>query len=237
MAINESISAKCGQMASRDPPEAWELPLSTPAREAGRVELGAGAAVLTGYAADRAAALLKLIEAIGAAAPIRRMMTPGGGRRSVAMTNCGAAGWVTDQSGYRYTAEDPLASRPWPPMPEEFAVLAREAAREAGFAEFSPDACLINRYEPGARMSLHQDKDERDMDAPIVSVSLGLPALFLWGGPKRADRPRRIPLLHGDVVVWGGPSRLIFHGVHALPAGVHPLTGALRYNLTFRKAR
>jgi alkylated DNA repair protein (DNA oxidative demethylase) len=219
------------------PPELWELPLPPPPRPAGRVELDAGATLLTGYAVDRAAALMASIEAIGAAAPFRRMVTPGGWRMSVAMTNCGAAGWVTDKTGYRYTAEDPLAARAWPPMPEEFAMLAREAAREAGFAEFTPDVCLINRYEPGARMSLHQDIDERDMGAPIVSVSLGLPALFLWGGPKRGDRPRRIPLLHGDVVVWGGPSRLIFHGVHALPAGVHALTGALRYNLTFRKAR
>jgi alkylated DNA repair protein (DNA oxidative demethylase) len=208
-----------------------------PARAVGRVELDAGATVLTGYASDRAATLMSLIQGIGAAAPFRRMVTPGGRPMSVAMTNCGAAGWVTDESGYRYTAEDPLAARPWPAMPEAFAMLAREAARAAGFAEFSPDACLINRYEPGARMSLHQDKDERDMGAPIVSVSLGLPALFLWGGKKRSDRPRRIPLLHGDVVVWGGPSRLTFHGVHPLPAGVHPLTGAWRYNLTFRKAR
>jgi alkylated DNA repair protein (DNA oxidative demethylase) len=156
---------------------------------------------------------------------------------SVAMTNCGPAGWVTDKTGYRYTGEDPLTGRSWPDMPEEFARLAREAARSAGFADFSPDACLINRYEPGARLSLHQDRDEQDMLAPIVSVSLGLPALFLWGGLKRGERPRRVPVMHGDVVVWGGRSRLIFHGVHPLQAGVHPLTGALRYNLTFRKAR
>ncbi len=193
--------------------------------------------MLSGYAADRAAALVTLIEAIGAAAPFRRMVTPGGWPMSVAMTNCGAAGWVTDRTGYRYAAADPSTARAWPAMPEEFAMLAREAAREAGFADFVPDACLINRYEPGARMSLHQDKDERDMNAPIVSVSLGLPALFLWGGLVRSDRPRRIPLSHGDVVVWGGPSRLNFHGVHPLAAGAHPLTGALRYNLTFRKAR
>jgi alkylated DNA repair protein (DNA oxidative demethylase) len=219
------------------PPEIWELPLPAPPRPAGRVELGTGASVLTGYAADRAAALLALIEALSAAAPFRLMVTPGGRPMSVAMTNCGPAGWVTDKTGYRYTAADPLTARPWPGMPEEFAALAREAAHLAGFADFAPDACLINRYEPGARMSLHQDRDENDMDAPIVSVSLGLPALFLWGGLERSDRSRRIPLLHGDVVVWGGPSRLIFHGVHPLPAGVHPLTGALRYNLTFRKAR
>ncbi len=193
--------------------------------------------MLAGHAADRAAELVSLIQTIGAAAPFRRMVTPGGRPMSVAMTNCGPMGWVTDRSGYRYTAADPLTERPWPAMPEEFALLAREAANEAGFADFSPDACLINRYEPGARMSLHQDKDERDMNAPIVSVSLGLPALFLWGGLVRSARPRRIPLVHGDIVVWGGPARLNFHGVHPLPAGAHALTGALRYNLTFRKAR
>jgi alkylated DNA repair protein (DNA oxidative demethylase) len=193
--------------------------------------------VLAGHAADQGAALFAVVEALGAAAPFRRMMTPGGFRMSVAMTNCGAAGWVTDRSGYRYTSEDPLTGRPWPPMPEVFSTLAREAAGAAGFANFSPDACLINRYEPGARMSLHQDRDERDLAAPIVSVSLGLPAIFLWGGRQRGDRPRRIPLAHGDVVVWGGPARMTFHGVNALPAGVHPLTGAFRYNLTFRQAR
>jgi alkylated DNA repair protein (DNA oxidative demethylase) len=193
--------------------------------------------VLTEYAADRGGALLAIIEALSVAAPFRRMVTPGGLRMSVAMTNCGAAGWVTDATGYRYTAEDPSTGRPWPQMPEGFAALACEAASAAGFADFSPDACLVNRYEPGARLSLHQDRDECDFAAPIVSVSLGLPALFLWGGEKRSDRPHRIPLTHGDVVVWGGPARMTFHGVHALPAGVHPLTGAFRYNLTFRKAR
>ena len=218
-------------------PEICELPLPSPPRTAGRVELGAGATVLAGYAADREAALMTQIEAISAAAPFRQMVTPGGWRMSVAMTNCGPAGWVTDKTGYRYTGEDPLTGRSWPDMPEEFARLAREAARSAGFADFSPDACLIYRYEPGARLSLHQDRDEQDMLAPIVSVSLGLPALFLWGGLKRGERPRRVPVMHGDVVVWGGRSRLIFHGVHPLQAGVHPLTGALRYNLTFRKAR
>jgi alkylated DNA repair protein (DNA oxidative demethylase) len=218
-------------------PELWELPLPSPLRPAGRIELGAGATLLAGHAADRGAALLAMVGAINAAAPFRRMATPGGFRMSVAMTNCGTAGWVTDRSGYRYTAEDPLTGRAWPPMPEDFSVLAREAADAAGFADFSPDACLINRYEPGARMSLHQDRDERDFGAPIVSVSLGLPAVFLWGGEQRSDRPRGIPLAHGDVVVWGGAARMTFHGVKALPAGVHPLTGAFRYNLTFRRAR
>lgn len=219
------------------PPESFELPLPSIRPVAGRIELGAGATVLAGYAAERAAVLVALIEAISAAAPLRRMVTPSGWRMSVAMTNCGPVGWVTDKSGYRYTGEDPLTGRSWPDMPEEFTRLASEAAESAGFADFSPDACLINRYEPGAHLSLHQDRDEKDMHAPIVSVSLGLAALFLWGGSARSARVRRVPLLHGDVVVWGGPSRLTFHGVHKLCADVHPLTGTLRYNLTFRKAR
>lgn len=217
------------------PPETLELPLPSPPRPE-RIELDDGATVLSGYAADRAAALMATIEAINAVAPFRQMATPGG-RMSVAMSNCGSAGWVADTRGYRYTAEDPLSGQPWPKMPEGFAALARQAASAAGFDGFSPDACLINRYEPGSRLSLHQDRDERDFGAPIVSVSLGLPAIFLWGGQKRTDRTRRIPLTHGDVVVWGGAARKTFHGVHALAAGVHPLTGAFRYNLTFRKAR
>jgi alkylated DNA repair protein (DNA oxidative demethylase) len=156
---------------------------------------------------------------------------------SVAMTNCGDAGWVTDRTGYRYDRIDPDTGRTWPVMPPVFAALAATAAGAAGYAGFTPDACLINRYEPGARMSLHQDRNERDVSAPIVSVSLGLPAIFLWGGHKRAQRPARVPLIHGDVVVWGGVDRLRFHGVQSVANGTHPLTGAVRYNLTFRKAR
>lgn len=155
---------------------------------------------------------------------------------SVALTNCGQVGWVTDRTGYRYDAIDPVTGRPWPAMPQAFADLAAEAAEAAGFCGFRPDACLINRYAPGARLSLHQDRDERDLDQPIVSVSLGLPAIFLWGGKTRADRPRRVPLMHGDVVVWGGPDRLTFHGVHPLAEGEHVLTGAYRFNFTFRRA-
>jgi alkylated DNA repair protein (DNA oxidative demethylase) len=155
---------------------------------------------------------------------------------SVAVTNCGEAGWVTDRSGYRYDAIDPLTEQPWPAMPPAFRRLAVGAAAAGGFPGFAPDACLVNRYEPGARLSLHQDKDERGYDAPIVSVSLGLPAIFLFGDLKRSDRPRRIPLVSGDVVVWGGPARLVFHGVAALADGEHELTGRARINLTFRKA-
>jgi alkylated DNA repair protein (DNA oxidative demethylase) len=164
------------------------------------------------------------------------MVTPGGFRMSVAMTSCGTWGWVSDASGYRYDVNDPERGKPWPRMPEPLLRLARDAATSAGFVGFEPDSCLINRYDPGARLSLHQDKDERDYDAPIVSVSLGLPAVFLFGGMRRAERPKRVPLTHGDVVVWGGPARLRFHGVMPLKDGQHSLTGACRINLTYRKA-
>ena len=164
------------------------------------------------------------------------MVTPGGFTMSVAMTNCGKAGWLTDRTGYRYDPVDPRHGQPWPAMPAVFAHLAAQAAHIAGFPDFVPDACLINRYAPGARLTLHQDKNERDFNAPIVSVSLGLPATFLWGGLSRSDRPRRLRLNHGDVVVWGGPARMTFHGVDVLRTGKHELTGATRYNLTFRRA-
>jgi alkylated DNA repair protein (DNA oxidative demethylase) len=152
------------------------------------------------------------------------------------MTNCGAAGWVTDRRGYRYDPIDPVSGQPWPAMPPVFLQLASEAAAAAGFGDFSPDACLINRYEPGTRLSLHQDRNERDFNAPIVSVSLGLPAVFLFGGLQRSDRPRRVLLQHGDVAVWGGPARLNFHGVMPLKEGHHPMLGRCRVNLTLRKA-
>ena len=156
---------------------------------------------------------------------------------SVAMTNCGSLGWVSDRRGYRYDARDPLSGRPWPAMPAAFLEMAKTAARAGGFPAFEPDACLINRYEPGARLTLHQDKDESDFRAPIVSVSLGLPATFLFGGDSRKDKQRRVPLQHGDVVVWGGAARLHHHGVLALKDGVHALLGSMRLNLTFRRAR
>jgi alkylated DNA repair protein (DNA oxidative demethylase) len=198
--------------------------------------LADGAVVLRGFARTQAPQLLDEIGDIAAKAPWRHMITPGGLRMSVAMTNCGQAGWVSDRTGYRYDPCDPLDGEPWPAMPAAFLDLATRAAAEAGFAGFAPDACLINRYEPGTRLSLHQDRDERDLRAPIVSVSLGLPAVFLFGGLRRADRPARIRLAHGDVVVWGGPSRLAFHGVAPLADGDHPLLGRERINLTFRKA-
>jgi alkylated DNA repair protein (DNA oxidative demethylase) len=199
--------------------------------------LAPGAWLLRSFALNQGPALLAAIEDISAAAPFRHLVTPGGFRMSVAMTNCGSLGWVSDRSGYRYDARDPLSGRPWPAMPPVFLEMAQAAARAGGFSHFEPDACLINRYEPGARLTLHQDKDESDFSAPIVSVSLGLPATFLFGGDSRKDKQRRVPLQHGDVVVWGGAARLHHHGVLALKDGAHPLLGSRRLNLTFRRAR
>jgi DNA oxidative demethylase len=200
------------------------------------LKLDDGALLLGGFAKTEEKALVGALRKIEAKAPFRHMQTPGGFTMSVAMTNCGEAGWVTDRSGYRYDARDPESGKPWPAMPEAFAKLAARAAAKAGYKGFAPDSCLINRYVPGSQLSLHQDKNERDFAQPIVSVSLGLPATFLWGGPKRADRPHRVPLESGDVVVWGGKTRLNFHGVAKLAEGEHKLTGATRINLTFRKA-
>jgi alkylated DNA repair protein (DNA oxidative demethylase) len=204
-----------------------------PSREA----MADGAVLLHGFARPAQHELLQALDEITAQAPFRHMSTPGGFEMSVAMSNCGNCGWITDRSGYRYGADDPLSGKPWPAMPPAFRDLAEQAAAEGGFAGFAPDACLINRYEPGARRSLHQDKDEQDFAAPIVSVSLGLPAIFMFGGLKRSDKPVRYRLEHGDVVVWGGPSRLFFHGVAPLADGEHALLGRKRINLTFRKAR
>lgn len=198
--------------------------------------LAEGALLLRGFARDEAASLMAALEAVLAAAPLRHMITPGGYRMSVAMSNCGRAGWVTDRRGYRYDALDPLTGAPWPPLPAAFLSLSRRAAAASGYPGFVPDACLINRYEPGARLTLHQDKNERDFTAPIVSVSLGLPAVFLFGGAQRTDTARRIRLESGDVAVWGGPARLTFHGVMPLGDGEDTLTGRCRFNLTLRKA-
>jgi alkylated DNA repair protein (DNA oxidative demethylase) len=198
--------------------------------------LAPGAVLLRGFATRHDRALLAAIEAVATDAPFRRMITPGGFEMSVAMTNCGAAGWITDRRSYRYTAEDPQSGRPWPAMPALFSTLARDAAAQAGYAGFVPDAGLINRYEPGTKLSPHQDRDEADYGHPIVSVSLGVPATFQFGGPKRGDAMKKVALHHGDVVVWGGPSRLAHHGVLTLKSGEHPLTGRRRFNLTLRKA-
>lgn len=199
--------------------------------------LGPGSLLLRGFALRDESALLQAVHDVSAASPFRHMVTPGGFRMSVAMTNCGTVGWVTDRTGYRYDPIDPETGRPWPVLPRVFAQLAADAAAQAEFPTFSPDACLVNRYDPRARLSLHQDRDERDFDQPIVSVSLGLPAVFLFGGMQRSDRQMRIPLRHGDVVVWGGVDRLRYHGVMPLGEGVHPLVGPHRINLTFRRAR
>jgi alkylated DNA repair protein (DNA oxidative demethylase) len=205
-------------------------------RGVARDELAPGAVLLRGFALALTDALGSAVARVAAAAPFRRMETPGGFRMSVAMTNCGRYGWVSSSAGYRYAERDPGSNAPWPPLPPVAAELAREAAAAAGFADFAPDACLVNRYEPGARLTLHQDKDERDFTQPIVSVSLGVPATFLFGGHKRKDRTARIALEHGDVVVFGGPSRLRYHGVAALKAAHHPFAGPNRINLTLRRA-
>lgn len=200
-----------------------------------REPLEEGAILLRGFAVAQAPELLDEVARIETAAPFRRLVTPGGHTMSVAMTNCGRFGWVSDRSGYRYDPLDPSTGALWPAMPTPFFDLAVRAAAEGGFANYGPDACLINRYAAGAKLGLHQDRDENDAWAPIVSVSLGLPATFLWGGHKRSDPSRRLRLDHGDVVVWGGPARFVYHGVAPLKAGHHPLTTDVRINLTFRK--
>jgi alkylated DNA repair protein (DNA oxidative demethylase) len=209
------------------------LPDVRPAREA----IAEGAVLLRGFARPLEDELITALREIVAQAPFRHMLTPGGHQMSVAMTNCGDAGWVTDRSGYRYDTIDPESKKAWPAMPPSFLALAKQAALEAGFDNFAADACLINRYQPGARMSLHQDRDEGDFGAPIVSVSLGLPATFLFGGLKRSDKTQRYRLEHSDIAVWGGPARLAFHGVAPLADGEHAVLGRQRINLTFRKAR
>ncbi len=198
--------------------------------------IGPEAMLLPGFAVADAETLGRDIQELVAISPWRHMQTPGGQRMSVAMSNCGRAGWVSDRAGYRYQSIDPCTGRPWPPMPPAWSALAARAAARAGFRGFEPDACLINRYEPGARLTLHQDRNERDLSAPVVSVSLGLPAVFLFGGAHREDPAQRVALFHGDVVVWGGVQRLAFHGVQPLIDGWHPGMGRCRINLTFRRA-
>lgn len=202
-----------------------------------RMALGPQACVLHGFALAEADALLASIAAVAAQAPFRHLATPGGHTMQVAMTNCGRYGWCSDRRGYRYERLDPQSGAPWPTIPPVFLQLAADAACEAGFPGYVPDACLVNRYAPGARLSLHQDRDEDDRVAPIVSVSLGLPATFLFGGFARGDKTVRVPLVHGDIVVWGGVDRMRFHGVLPVKPGHHPMVGAQRLNLTFRKVR
>jgi alkylated DNA repair protein (DNA oxidative demethylase) len=207
------------------PPEATHLPIAS------------GAVLLRAFARPGDAALLQAVESVISQAPLRHMQTPGGYTMSVATTSCGPLGWVSDPHGYRYAALDPQSGQPWPAMPACFLALAESAAAQAGYADFVPDACLINQYVPGAKLSLHQDKDEKDLRAPIVSLSLGLSAVFLFGTPSRKDKPQRYRLVHGDVVVWGGPSRLAYHGVLPLADGEHALLGRKRINVTFRRAK
>jgi DNA oxidative demethylase len=195
-----------------------------------------GLSLLPGFALAEENALIDAAMAVASISPFRILTTPGGSKMSASITNCGAAGWVSDRSGYRYAPRDPLTGQPWPDMPDLFRSLATRAAAKAGFPDFHPDVCLMNRYAPGAKMGLHQDRDEADFSAPIVSVSLGLPANFLWGGPKRTDKTQRLPLHSGDVVVWGGAERLFFHGIATIKTGQHPILGAVRLNLTFRRA-
>lgn len=211
--------------------ELFDTPAQDPCQR-----LGAAAMVLRGFALPGVPELVQAIAAIEAASPFRHMVTPGGFTMSVALTNCGALGWTTDRHGYRYTAVDPDTGQAWPTMPEVFSQLAKEAAAAAGFDGFNADACLVNRYLPGARLSLHQDKNERDYGAPIVSVSLGMRATFLFGGLARTDPTVKVPLHHGDVVVWGGADRLRYHGVMPLKDEPHALLGHQRLNLTFRRA-
>jgi alkylated DNA repair protein (DNA oxidative demethylase) len=201
-----------------------------------RIDIAPGAVLLPRFALPWEDAVRLGLEHIAARAPLRRMQTPGGFTMSVGMTSCGAVGWTTDRRGYRYRAEDPLSGLPWPPLPQPWLELARSAAQVGGFDAFDPDSCLINSYDPGARMSLHQDRNEADIAQPVVSVSFGLPATFLFGGAQREERPQRMPLQHGDVVVWGGPARLFYHGIAPLKAGPPGPFGARRVNLTFRRA-
>lgn len=197
--------------------------------------LAEGVTLLRAFCREEAPELLAAVASVADASPFRQMIVPSGHTMSVAMTNCGDLGWITDRTGYRYTTLDPATGRLWPAMPAPLLELAQRAAIAGAFPGFTPNACLINRYSPGTRLSLHQDKNEQDYTHPIVSVSLGLPATFLLGTLRRADTPRRIRIEHGDIVVWGGPARLIYHGVAPIPAGTHPLTGSFRINFTFRR--
>ena len=206
-------------------------------REKVAISLGSGALVLRAHLLNQDAAMLAAFNAITSHAPLRHLTTPGGHSMSVATTNCGALGWVSSKSGYSYSLTDPMTGRAWPDMPQALRELAVGAALQAGYKNFNPDACLVNQYKPGAKMGLHQDRDEQDFAQPIVSLSLGLPAVFLFGGLKRSDTAQRVHLTNGDVVVWGGPTRLAFHGIAPLAGGDHPVWGARRINLTFRCAR
>jgi alkylated DNA repair protein (DNA oxidative demethylase) len=192
--------------------------------------------LLRGFALTNEVKILADLAAIISQSPLRHMMTPMGFAMSAAMTNCGDLGWISNSNGYRYDALDPQTRKPWPAMPISFLELAQNAAIEAGFNDFKPDACLVNQYKVGASMGLHQDKNELDFTQPIVSVSLGIPATFQFGGLSRSDKPIKMLLTHGDIVVWGGDSRLKYHGIMPLKPNIHGVLGPYRFNLTFRKA-
>jgi DNA oxidative demethylase len=232
--VSTDVSTTCHQLVGLIFMVPGELEDAMSQRPA--VALGPQSRLAPGLAASAARQLLEDTLAIAQQSPFRHQVTPGGFQMSVAATNCGGAGWVSDRRGYRYDSVDPVTGQPWPAMPHSYQEMAVNAAQHAGFEAFEPDACLINRFTRGARLSLHQDRSERDMRHPVVTVSLGLPAMFLWGGARRSDKPRAVPLTHGDVVVFGGVDRLRFHGVKELPEGHHPLAGSNRYSLTFRSA-
>lgn len=216
------------------PAHAWQMDLLPPDTPPLREELEAGAVLLRQFATPQAATLLQTLHRLTRQAPFRHMRTPGGGTMSAAMASCGALGWVSSTQGYTYTPVDPASQQPWPAMPASFVSLAQDAAKAAGYAGFTPNACLLNRYQNDSHMGLHQDRDEGDTTHPIVSLSLGRTGLFMWGGQNRRDKIRTIALEHGDVLVWGGPARLHYHGIKGLGPNPHPLTEQTRYNITFR---
>lgn len=199
-----------------------------------RINVEKGAVLLRAFATPRGTEFLQALEHVAKQAPFRHMHTPGGGCMSAAMTSCGTLGWVSSLQGYAYTTQDPISQQAWPAMPACLLALAQSAAHAAGYDHFTPNACLLNCYQNGSHMGLHQDRDEHDTTQPIVSLSLGRSGLFLWGGPTRRDRVRTLTLEHGDVLVWGGPARLHYHGLKGLGPSAHPLTGWTRFNITFR---
>jgi DNA oxidative demethylase len=209
-----------------------DLPLPT---EDLQTALAPGALLMRGFGRGGDVDILQAVESVIAQAPLRHLQTPGGYTMSIQTTRCGSMGWVSEPGGYRYAASNPGTQQPWPAMPPCLLDFAVRAATEAGYPDFVPDSCMINQYLPGTKLGLHQDRDERDLRAPVVSLSLGLPAIFLFGGLQRAGKTQRYRLAHGDVVVWGGPSRLAFHGVLPVAEGDHALLGRRRVNVTFRK--
>lgn len=200
-----------------------------------KIEICDGMWILRGFADSTA--LAEAIDGVVARAPLRHLITPGGFKMSVAMTSCGTYGWMSDRRGYRYDPVDPDSGRNWPAMPGSFASVATTAAKAAGYSGFEPDACLINQYAVGSQMTAHQDCNELDFSQPIVSVSLGISARFFVQGPERRGKSIPVDVKDGDVIVWGGPSRLFFHGVRPLKPDTHVRYGPFRYNLTFRRAK